>query len=198
MSIQSVDDFDPSSSTAAFSSTVSQTKTQQQPTNDHGETEKLVTPPQPVVNGQNDTTNNKNSDNLGNGTTESVNGNNSTMDKMYNQLLKQFHQQQIILIQLKNLFQNQEHRIQLKIQVKRILFQHHQMSQRILLRQQLHRQLIYQHQPNPKQRYQHQQMLITKIYNLQYQLMLHLLKHQQHSHQMKIFLHQQQLPKQRF
>jgi len=82
MSIQSVDDFDPSSSTTVFGSAVSQTKTQQQqqPINDLGGTEKLVTPPQPVVNGQNDTTNNKNSDNLGNGTTQSVNGNNSTTD----------------------------------------------------------------------------------------------------------------------
>jgi hypothetical protein len=82
MSIQSADDFDPSSSTPVFGSTVSQTKTQQQqqPTNDLGESEKLATPPQPVFNGQNDKTNNKNSDNLDNGPTDStdvhVNGEN--------------------------------------------------------------------------------------------------------------------------
>jgi hypothetical protein len=78
MSIQSVDDFDPTSSTPVFGSTVSQTKIQQQqqPINDLGGAEKLVTPPQPVVNGQND----KTSDNLGNGTTQSVNGNTGTND----------------------------------------------------------------------------------------------------------------------
>jgi hypothetical protein len=80
MSIHSVDDFEPTSSAPVFGSAVSQTKIQQQqqPNNDLGGAEKLVTPPQPVVNGQNDTTNNKNSDNLGNGTTESVNGNTGT------------------------------------------------------------------------------------------------------------------------
>jgi hypothetical protein len=80
MSIHSVEDFEPTSSAPVFGSAVSQTKIQQQqqPNNDLGGTEKLVTPSQPVVNGQNDTTNNKNSDNLGNGTTESVNGNTGT------------------------------------------------------------------------------------------------------------------------
>jgi hypothetical protein len=78
MSIHSVDDFDPSSSTTAtFGSTVSQTKIQQA-TNDFGGAEKLTTPPQPVLNGQNDATNNKNSDNLGNDSTQSVNGSNGT------------------------------------------------------------------------------------------------------------------------
>jgi hypothetical protein len=82
MSINSVDDFEPSSSTAVFGSTVSQTKLQQQqqPTNDLGGAEKLITPPQPTVNGQNETTNNKNSDNLGNTSTASINGNNDTTD----------------------------------------------------------------------------------------------------------------------
>jgi hypothetical protein len=76
MSIQSVDDIDPTSSKSVFGSTLSQTKIQQ-PTNDLGGAEKLLTP---IVNGQNDTTNNKTSDNLGNGTTQSVNGNSSTTD----------------------------------------------------------------------------------------------------------------------
>jgi len=57
MSIQSVDDYEPSSSTPVFGSVVSQTKLQQQPVNDLGESEKLVTPPQPVANGQNDAAN---------------------------------------------------------------------------------------------------------------------------------------------
>jgi hypothetical protein len=82
MSIHSTEDFDPTSSTPIFGGTVSQTKIQQQqqPINDLGGAEKLITPPQPVVNGQNETTNGKSSDNLGNGTEESVNGNHSTTD----------------------------------------------------------------------------------------------------------------------
>jgi len=78
MSIQSVDDIDPTSSKSVFGSTLSQTKIQQ-PTNDLDGAEKLVTP---IVNGQNDTTNNKTSDNLGNGTTQSVHGNSSTTDSI--------------------------------------------------------------------------------------------------------------------
>lgn len=82
MSIHSAEDFDPSSSTPVFGSAVSQTKLQQQqqPTNDLGGSEKLVTPPETTVNGQNDTSNHINSDNLGNGTTQSVNGNTSTTE----------------------------------------------------------------------------------------------------------------------
>lgn len=82
MSIHSTEDFDPTSSTPIFGGSVSQTKIQQQqqPINDLGGSEKLITPPQPVVNGQNETTNSKTSDNLGNGTTESVNGNHPTTD----------------------------------------------------------------------------------------------------------------------
>jgi hypothetical protein len=81
MSIHSVDDYDPSSTTPVFGGAVSQTKLQQQqqPINDLGGADKLATPPL-VVNGQNETTNNKNSDNLGNGTTESVNGKTATDD----------------------------------------------------------------------------------------------------------------------
>ena len=81
MSIHSVDDYDPTSSTPIFGAAVSQTKIQQQqqPTNnDLAGTEKLITPPQPVTNGQNDTTNNKSNENLGNGTTEALNGNTHT------------------------------------------------------------------------------------------------------------------------
>lgn len=82
MSIHSAEDFDVSSSTPIFGGTVSQTKIQQQqqPTNDLGGAEKLITPPQAVVNGQNEATNGKTSDNLGNGTTESVNGNHPATD----------------------------------------------------------------------------------------------------------------------
>ena len=73
MSIQSAEDFDPTSSTPVFGSAVSQTKLQQQqqPTNDLGGSEKLVTPPQPVPNGQNESTNEKNGENLENGTASS-------------------------------------------------------------------------------------------------------------------------------
>ncbi|CAF4361959.1 unnamed protein product, partial [Adineta steineri] len=81
MSIQSAEDFDPTSSTPVFGSAVSQTKIQQQqqPNNDLGGTEKLVTP-ELAVNGQNNTTNNKTSDNLDNGSTESVKENTGASD----------------------------------------------------------------------------------------------------------------------
>ena len=71
--MQSVEDFDPTSSTPVFGSGVSQTKLQQQqqPTNDLGGSEKLVTPPQPVANGQSDPTNEKKAENLENGTAPS-------------------------------------------------------------------------------------------------------------------------------
>lgn len=73
MSIQSAEDFDPTSSTPVFGSAVSQAKLQQQqqPTNDVGGSEKLVTPPQPVPNGQSEPANEKNGENLGNGTASS-------------------------------------------------------------------------------------------------------------------------------
>jgi hypothetical protein len=82
MSIHSVDDFEPTSSTPVFGSAVSQTKIQQQqqPINDLGGAEKLVTPPQPVSNGQDNITSTKTSENIGNGTTESVNGNTNAGD----------------------------------------------------------------------------------------------------------------------
>ncbi|CAF1126373.1 unnamed protein product [Adineta steineri] len=81
MSIQSAEDFDPTSSTPVFGSAVSQTKIQQQqqPNNDLGGTEKLLTP-ELAVNGQNNTTNNKTSDNLDNGNTESVKENTGASD----------------------------------------------------------------------------------------------------------------------
>ncbi|CAF2166865.1 unnamed protein product [Rotaria magnacalcarata] len=60
MSIESVDTFEPSSSTPVFGSGVSQTKLQQQqPSKDVEESEKSVTPSDAVVNGQTDSTNNK-------------------------------------------------------------------------------------------------------------------------------------------
>lgn len=71
MSMQSVDSFEPSSSTPVFGSAVSQTKLQQQQSNDAEATEKLETPAA-VVNGQNDTTSNKTSDNIGTDNTEST------------------------------------------------------------------------------------------------------------------------------
>ena len=82
MSIQSVDDFDPKSTTPVFGSAVSQTKLQQQqqPVNDLGGTEKLVTPPGALVNGRNETPNNKTSDNLGNGNAQSATESNATAD----------------------------------------------------------------------------------------------------------------------
>lgn len=82
MSIHSAEDFDPTSSTPVFGSAVSQTKLQQQqqPTNDLGGEEKLITPPDAAVNGQNDTTNSKTSDNPTSSTVESINGNHSTTD----------------------------------------------------------------------------------------------------------------------
>ena len=85
MSMHSVDDYDPSSSTPVFGGTVSQTKIQQQqqPTNDLGGSEKLVTP-ELTTNGQTETTttNNKSSDNLD--TAQSINGNNGSTDAHVN------------------------------------------------------------------------------------------------------------------
>ncbi|CAF3605660.1 unnamed protein product [Rotaria socialis] len=64
MSIESVDTFEPSSSTPVFGGEVSQTKLQQQqPSKDVEESEKLVTPSVAVVNGQTDSTKNKTSGN---------------------------------------------------------------------------------------------------------------------------------------
>lgn len=80
MSMHSVDDYEPSSSTAVFGSTVSQTKLQQQQqsTNDIGGSEKLVTPPQPVVNGQNEPKKEKSDVSSDSNTAQSKNENDSS------------------------------------------------------------------------------------------------------------------------
>lgn len=80
MSIKSVDDYEPSSSTAVFGSSVSQTKLQQQqqPVNDLGGSEKLNTPELPVINGQNEATNEKSDTDSNNDTAQPTNESNTT------------------------------------------------------------------------------------------------------------------------
>ena len=76
--MQSTEDFDSTSSIPVFGSAVTQTKLQQQQqtfNNESGGMEKLVTPPQPVANGESDASSaKKTDDHVGNGTVESHHG----------------------------------------------------------------------------------------------------------------------------
>lgn len=76
--MQSAEDFDSTSSIPVFGSAVTQSKLQQQQqtlNNESGGMEKLVTPPQPVANGESDTSGvKKTDDHVGNGTGESHHG----------------------------------------------------------------------------------------------------------------------------
>ena len=73
--MQSVNNFDPSSSTPAVDSSATQAKVQQQLNNDHDETEKVVTSSESVVNGQNDKINNKTGENTDTYVIESISQN---------------------------------------------------------------------------------------------------------------------------